>query len=261
MVGSDTDVVLAFLEATDAKEWETVLDLLAEDVVIRNSSGKLYVGSAGFSQWLRDTAVKARARWFETASVSDLGDGFVLVVGAEHCEPIRGVSEASPGAWIYAVRDGRIVACQYFRTEADARESLPAPRGGLSPVATVRAIVEAVNEGDDGALVGMISADHRFVSQLVDPGTVNVGLGAVALHVARIRSEYEEVAFEESQFDDLGGGLVLIEALQRTRSRGRTARLRRYWLARVEDGRLVEWAPYESTEAARAAAAALLSLD
>jgi ketosteroid isomerase-like protein len=259
MSRSDTEIVTDLLEATDAKDWSHVLELMAEDSFACNSTGKVYVGRAGFSNWLRDTAVDVKARWFETASVRQHSPGFVLVTGAEHRDPVRGASESIPGAWIYHVRDGQITATMYFRTEREALSSLVGPKRAELPADVIDRAFDAFNHDDYVGMISSLRDDVRFSSSILDPGVVRQGIAAFAHLAATLRQAFDDVLVEVSDIEELGDGFCIVNCRVRTRLDQVDSRRAVVWLARVVDGLVTEMVLQDTVEEARRAAAARMA--
>src|SRR5688572_5264996 len=145
MTPTAVETVTTLLRAADDRDWGLMVALMDEQAVSRNSAGRIYVGHGGVEDWRRDLDATTSKRFFELASVRELADGFVMVVGVEHRDPMRGSPEAVPGAWIYMVRNGRVNACMYFRTERDAIASLTGPGRGGSLADILEGCADAFN--------------------------------------------------------------------------------------------------------------------
>jgi hypothetical protein len=253
MRGRDADTVAELLAATDDQNWSRVLELMAEDSFTRNSAGRIYVGHDGFAKWLRDTNVSTTARHFETATIRDLGDGFVLVVGAEHRDPRRGAAEAVPGAWLYHLRDGLVRACMYFRTERDALTSLSGP-GRDEPVADIaERAFDAFNNDDYVAMVANLDDQLRFSTALHEPGKTHEGIAAFVSILTSIRATYDDVFYESVIVEEVADSHAIATATLRAVNDAGVDRSDVVIAIRVAGGRIVEWFAHADAESARAA--------
>ena len=257
----DTDVVAELLEATDARRWDRVLELTSEDIVAQHSSGRLYVGRSGFSKWLLDSSSSSTARWFHTVRLRALGDGFVLVVGAEHRDPIRGTREAVPGAWIHHVRDGRVTAVIYYRTERQAMWSLAGPRRGELTADLLERFFDAFNRNDRVALVSMVGDGLRFSAATVDPGTVVEGVDQFVHRTAVAGELYDDIVVDVLALEELRRGFCVVDAVVRTTSGSRVTAIPAAWLVRVADDRIAEMILHPDVEGARKEALLRLAED
>ena len=259
MTNSPADIVSDLLRAGNSRDWARVLELMDEDSVTCSSSGRIYLGHDGVGKWLQDTAVSTTARRFEPVTVRELGDGFVLVVGTDHRDPRTGVPEAVPGAWIYHVRDGRVKACIYFRTEREALRSLSGPGRDEPAVEFVDRLVDAFNRDDFGAMVGMLGDNVRFVSSLVDSGVEKEGTREFLEYLVAMRARFDDVLLEEIEVEELEGGWTLTNARRRVVDDAEVEHQQVLFLIRLVSGRMVEWRPVADVEAARAEVARSLA--
>ncbi len=255
MTDDNAAIVTELLRAIDDREWDRVLELLDERSVTRNSSGRIYVGHRGFDNWLGDTAASTSSRHFETAMVRDLADGYVLVVGAEHRDPLRGEAEAIPGAWIYLVVDGRINACMYFRTERDALASITGPGRGEPAVDVIERWVDAFHRDDYDALVGLLHERLRFRLLHVDQDVSDEGLPAFIDALVSMRVRFDDVLVERIDVDEIGNGFAIATTTVRVVDDYEINRRRLAHAVRIVDGRIAEWLPFRQVEAARIAVA------
>ena len=256
---SDGDVVRELLRAGNERDWAHVLELMAEDSVTYSSTGRIYLGHDGVSKWLQDTTVSTTTRRFEAVTVRDLGDGFVLVVGTDHRDPRSGAPEAVPGAWIYHVRDARVKACIYFRTEREAVRSLSGPGRDEPAIEFVDRLVDAFNRDDFGAMVSMLGDNVRFVSSLVDSGVEKEGTREFLEYLVAMRARFDDVLLEEIEVEELEGGWTLTDARRRVVDDEEVEHQHVFFLIRIVNGRMVEWRPVADPEAARAEVARSLA--
>jgi len=250
MTEDNAAIVTELLRATDDREWDRVIDLLGEHSVTRNSSGRLYVGHQGFENWLRDTAASTSARHFEAGNVRDLGDGYVLVIGTEHREPLRGIAEAIPGAWIYLVVDGRINACMYFRTERDALASITGPGRGEPAVDIIERWIDAFHRDDYDGLIGLLHERLRFRPLHTDQDVSDEGLPAFIDALVSMRVRFDDVLVERVDVDEIGNGFSIATTTVRLVEDDEISRRRLVYAVRI-----AEWLPFRQVEAARIAVA------
>ena len=259
MGASDGEVVRELLDATDDQDWMRVLELLSEDSFTRTSSGRIYVGHPGFARWLRDTSVDHTERWFEAASLTELGDGFVLVAGAEHQEPVRGARQVLPGAWIHHVRRGQVTAVIYFRTKSEALASLTGPGRSEPPLELVEEAFNALNRRDYVGLLGVMREDVRFSAATIQPGREASGLEELARRAAETSRIHDDVTIDVLELDEVGGGFCVAECRVRTVLDGIEQVTDATWLARVIDGGIAELLLAAGPEEARREAASRLA--
>jgi hypothetical protein len=254
-----TAIVTQLLRATDDGDWTRALELLGEQSVTRNSAGRIYVGHSGFENWVRDTAIETTSRHFATAKVRELGNGYVLVVGAEHRDPVRGSAEAIPGAWIYLVGGDRVSACMYFRTERDALASVTGPGRDESPVDVLERCADAFNRDDYDAMISLVDGRVRFRPLLIDGATTEEGLTAFTEALVALRVRYDDILVERIDVDEIGDGYAIATTAFLAVDDDVVARHNLAHAVRVIDGRIAEWLPFERVEAARIAVASHLA--
>jgi hypothetical protein len=259
MIQNDEDIVTELLAATDSRDWPRVFELIGDRAISRDSSGRIYVGRAGFEDWIRDTAATSTARYFETAKVRGLGGGYVLVVGVEHRDPIRGLEEAIPGAWIYLVSNGLVEASMYFRTEREAIASITGP-GRREPIVNVlERCADAFNRDDYEGIVALLDESIRFRPILIDEGITEEGLAAFTDALVTLRVRYDDVLVERVEVDEIGDGYAIATTTIRAVDDTEVIRRNLAHAVRVVDGLIAEWLPFERLESARLAVAAHLS--
>jgi hypothetical protein len=98
--------------------------LLAEDVVVQPSNGQIYIGHEGYAQWYEEHVQQYEQSALTDAAYEDLEGGWVLVKGSISSRRRGGEQERIPGCWLARVRDGKISAALYYRTEQDALAAL-----------------------------------------------------------------------------------------------------------------------------------------
>jgi hypothetical protein len=253
---TDNDAIVSeLLRATDDRDWGRVLGLMGEHAVTRSSFGRIYVGRAGFEDWLRETSASTTARHFEIATVRDLDRGYVLVIGTEQRNLIRGIPEAIPGAWIYHVEDGRVNACMYFRTKRDALASVAGPGRDEPLVDVLERCVDAFNRDDYDDLVGLLDERLRFRPVLIGQDVTEEGIEAFTDALVAVRVRFDDVLVERIAVDEIGDGYAIATTTVRAVDDGEVVRRRLAHAVRVVDGRVREWLPFARVEAARIAVA------
>ncbi len=255
MTASDTRIVSDMLRAVDDRDSDRVLKLLGEHSVTRSSLGRVYVGHAGFEKWCREAAATTTSRHFEAAKVRGLGDGYVLVVGAEHRDPVRGTAEAIPGAWLYLVVAERVHACIYFRTEQDAIASIAGPGRNETPTEVLERSVDAFNRDDYDALMDTLDEGFRFRPLLSEHAILKEGHADFTDALIWVRVRYDDVLIEGIEVDEIGEGYVIAMTTVRVVDNHGLERRRLANAVRVVDGKLCEWLSFERIESARVAVA------
>lgn len=126
---SPTEVVAAAFHAFRQRDRETMLALIDPDVEFRPATG---LGLMGETRRGADEAL----RWFDEMDEADswllasarrieeMGDGWVLVTGTASERARGGGRFAASVAWLFKVRDGRILSSIGYRTESEARRAL-----------------------------------------------------------------------------------------------------------------------------------------
>ncbi len=131
----DIEVVREQFEATNERDFERVMELYAEDVVLvaprmqgvanpGRYEGKEAVGE-WFGDWFRSFARDYR---FEIKEARHLGGGLIFLF-ATHGGSGRfsGVEVHSKNTYLYRVRDGRISRVGFFATREKALEAAELP--------------------------------------------------------------------------------------------------------------------------------------
>jgi hypothetical protein len=255
MPSSAGNTVKELLRAIDAQKWQHVVTLIADGAVTRNSRGRIYIGPTGIEDWRRDTDAVGATRHFDATEVRDLGGGYVLVVGTEQHDPLRGMSEAFPGAWIYHVRNGLVTACLYFRTEREAVNSLHGPGRGERVVEIVERCVSAFNRDDFDALIAELDEELRFRPVLVGDQVIE-GIDHFIEALVKVRVQYDDVLIEDLQVDEIAPDCGIATTTIRAADEVDVVRRRLAHVVRTHKGRVAEWFPFERIEAARTAISA-----
>jgi ketosteroid isomerase-like protein len=131
MSQENVELVVGLFENVNKRNFQAIMDAYADDMVLVNhgelraASGPGVVGKeavgAWFGDWFRSFDRDYR---FEIEETRDLGDRVLIV--ARHRS--RGRASGAPidqhGAWIYTVRDGRVVRCDIYSERTAALEAV-----------------------------------------------------------------------------------------------------------------------------------------
>jgi ketosteroid isomerase-like protein len=80
-----------------------------------------YRGHAGVEEYMRDLGSTWKRIELQPQTFHSMGDGQTLVFGRVRAWHERGLLDSS-NAWLWTLRDGRVVAVQVFADPAEARE-------------------------------------------------------------------------------------------------------------------------------------------
>lgn len=129
---ADIEVVREQFEAVNERDFERAMDLYADDVVLEvhpgfgietgTFEGKEAVGE-WFSQWFR--AFDADFR-FEIDEAREIGSAIYLHANYRGVGRSSGAAVHSDAAYLYEVRNGKVVRAQIFGTRDDALAAAPA---------------------------------------------------------------------------------------------------------------------------------------
>lgn len=257
MPRSAQEIVERLVRAGKEQDYATTIEVLSKNCLSRVADGRIYIGHRGVSEWIRDFAREHTAYEFTVHFVRELEHGFVVVGGTEFCTNTRGETEAVPGTWLHHVQDGVVTAVVHFRTEGEAIRAATGPGRGENAIEVIESHLDAYNRRDLAALISQADPEIRFSSSVIDPATVQRGLGALARLLAQLDGHYEGVLVEAHQLSELGDGFVLVEAVVRIDSDdlAETQRHDAVWLARVDNGQVAEFILHDDVESARAEAA------
>ena len=121
----DVELVREFFSRWQLEEWPgNTFSVLTEDVVVQAADGVIYVGYDGCAQWYEKTIREHSSHGFVERNFEGLSSGWVLICGDVYGDRRDGDRSVQPGAWLAHVRDGKIAAILYYRTEDDARMAL-----------------------------------------------------------------------------------------------------------------------------------------
>jgi ketosteroid isomerase-like protein len=124
-------VVVGVFEAVNRRDFAAVMDAYADDIVLgfhgdvkALAAGGGAVGKKAVGEWFGDWFSQFGSDYrFEIEEPRDLGDR-VLLVATHHARGrASGVPVTLRAAWIYALRDSKVVRCDAYSTEAEALEA------------------------------------------------------------------------------------------------------------------------------------------
>jgi ketosteroid isomerase-like protein len=131
MSQENVEIIKCHFENTNARNFRAVMDTYADDVVLRIQGdqwtllGDGAVGKEAVGQWFGEWfATFERDYRFEVHESRDLGER-VLIVATHHG---RGRASGAPttltAAWVYTLRDGKIVRCDMFGEPSEALKAM-----------------------------------------------------------------------------------------------------------------------------------------
>jgi ketosteroid isomerase-like protein len=132
--GENVDVVRAQFEHASRREWDAVMGLYADDVVLalhgelRSVGGEGAVGKQAVGEWFGQWfSTFDRDYRFEIHEVRELADGRVFIDATHHGRGrASGVPISKRTGWVYEVRDGRIVRCDAYPDRESAQAAADA---------------------------------------------------------------------------------------------------------------------------------------
>ena len=122
----DEAIIRRAYRAFDERDVATLSNLAADDVEISTITGLLagpsepYRGHAGIEQYMRDLAETWKRIELQPQTFHPLEEGRTLVFGRIRAWHERGLLDSS-NAWLWTIRDGRVVSVQVFADPAAAR--------------------------------------------------------------------------------------------------------------------------------------------
>jgi ketosteroid isomerase-like protein len=125
----DADIVLAQFAATNERDWARAMSFYAEDVELEVHADAFvergtFTGREAVGDWFGNWfATFAPGYHFDVTEARDLG-GVVLLVASHHGRGrVSGVEVHGETAYLYTVRDGKIVRAELYRDRAAALEA------------------------------------------------------------------------------------------------------------------------------------------
>jgi ketosteroid isomerase-like protein len=121
-------VVRGVFEAVNARDFAAVMDAYADDMVLAlhgdNQAllgGEGAVGKKAVGDWFGDWFSQFDSDYrFELEETRDLGDRVFIVATHNGRGRISGVPVSLRAAWIYTLRNSKVVRCDAYSTEAEA---------------------------------------------------------------------------------------------------------------------------------------------
>lgn len=130
MSEENVQVVVGLFENTNARDFEAVMDAYADDVVLAVHGAAQGIGGAGAAgrkavgEWFGDWfSTFDRDYRFEIEETRDWGDRVFLVATHHSRGRASGVPVTQRAAWIYTLRDGKIVRCDAYADREGALEA------------------------------------------------------------------------------------------------------------------------------------------
>ena len=131
MSRENVEIVVGVFENTNARNFPAVMDAYADDVVLAlrfdlaiDAEGEL-VGKKAVGDWFGNWFRTFDADYhFEIDETRDWGDQVLMVATHHGRGRVSGVPVAQQGAWIYTLRDGKVVRCDAYRDRAQALEAV-----------------------------------------------------------------------------------------------------------------------------------------
>jgi uncharacterized protein (TIGR02246 family) len=133
VAAEDVQVVRRVFDAINDRDLQAMLDAYHPDADMSTLTstlvhGKAYQGQSGIRDYFSSLADVWEELRLEPEEIRDLGDR-VLVIGRWSSRGRgSGAEVESPAAWVFAVRDGRVVFSRAYR---DAEEALADAETGL----------------------------------------------------------------------------------------------------------------------------------
>ena len=122
----DVDIVLEQFAATNERDWERAMSFYAEDVELEVMADA-FLGRGTFSgreavgQWFGDWFATFEPGYrFDVTEARDLGGAVLLVADHGGRGRSSGVEVHGETAYLYTVRDGKIVRAELYRDRASA---------------------------------------------------------------------------------------------------------------------------------------------
>jgi len=128
-------VIRRAYRAFGERDVATLAELAAEDIEVSTVTGLLagrsepYRGRAGIEDYFDDLASTWKKIELQPQSFHHLDEGQILVFGRVRAWHDRGLLDSS-NAWLWTLRDGRVIAVRVFADPADARALIT---GGSDP--------------------------------------------------------------------------------------------------------------------------------
>jgi uncharacterized protein (TIGR02246 family) len=128
----DVELVRGVFDAINRRDVQAVLDAFHPDCDLSTLTselvqGKAYRGHTGIREYFSSFADVWEELQLDPAEIRDLGDR-ILVIGRWTSRGRESGAEVeTPAAWIFAVRDGRIIFSHAYRDAEEALSDQPGP--------------------------------------------------------------------------------------------------------------------------------------
>ena len=128
MSQENVEIVREVLNAGNRRDTEAMLPYVDPEVelhsaVIDGAEGNAYRGHEGVRRWMAESDAAFDVQRMEAEEWRDLGDG-VLLIGHVHARGREsGVEIDSAIAWLYTLRDGKIVLARGYLNTQEALEA------------------------------------------------------------------------------------------------------------------------------------------
>lgn len=129
MSQDNVDVIVRLFESANKRDFKTVMDIYADDIELCFQGGtrgvlqqgSIAVGKQAVGEWFGDWfRTFDRDYRFEIHELRDWGDR-VYITATHHSRGREsGVPTADTTAWIYTLRDGKVVRCEAYADPAEA---------------------------------------------------------------------------------------------------------------------------------------------
>jgi ketosteroid isomerase-like protein len=130
MSRENVEVVVGLFESVNTRDFKRVMDTYADDVVLELHGTLIGLGDEGavgkeavgewFGEWFRTFDRDYR---FEIEETRDWGDRVFLVATHHGHGRASGTPVTQSTAYVYEVRDGKVVRCDVWATAAEALEA------------------------------------------------------------------------------------------------------------------------------------------
>lgn len=130
MSKQNVDIVVRLFEDTNARDFAAVMDAYADDVVlvlqgdVAPDGEGVVVGKKAVGDWFGDWFRAFDADYyFQIDETRDWGDQVLMVATHHGRGRASGAPVAQRAAWIYTLRDRKVVRCDAYRDRAQALEA------------------------------------------------------------------------------------------------------------------------------------------
>ena len=131
MSRENVEIVVGVFESTNARNFQAVMDAYADEIVLELhddlaiDAGGPVVGKGAVGNWFGDWFRAFDSNYnFEIVETRDWGDRVLMVATHHGRGRVSGAPVAQEAAWVYTLRNGRIVRCDAYRDRAAALEAV-----------------------------------------------------------------------------------------------------------------------------------------